>query len=150
PAASTSRVRIMVVPPEGWAFHRQRWGSGTRTMLPPGPSGSVPDSRPAPRLRGGGGRTNSIDWLGPNCASHALSLPEEPTTTLIQRYLDAVPGDQAAEPVIRELLERAVGRLRLLCATLRHKSSPRLTRPPVDLQTDELLGGVAAGLLTAL
>ena len=77
-------------------------------------------------------------------------MDEEPTTVIIQRYLDALPGDAAAEPVIRELLERAVGRLRLLCATLLHKSYPRLTRPPVNLETDELLGGVVAGFLAAL
>jgi RNA polymerase sigma factor (sigma-70 family) len=77
-------------------------------------------------------------------------MDEKPTTAVIQRYLDAVPGDSAAEPVIRELLERAVGRLRLLCTTLLYKSYPRLTRPPVNLETDELLDGVVAGLLTAL
>src|SRR5262245_23275480 len=77
-------------------------------------------------------------------------MHEEPTTTVIQRYLDAVPGDTAAEPIIRELLEGAAGRLRLLCATLLYKSYPRLARPPVNLETDELLGGVVAGLLTAL
>jgi RNA polymerase sigma-70 factor (ECF subfamily) len=77
-------------------------------------------------------------------------MGDEPTTAVIQRYLDALPGDRAAEPVIRELLERAVGRLRLLCATFLHKSYPRLTRPPVNLETDELLDGVVAGLLTAL
>ena len=79
-----------------------------------------------------------------------LAMNEEPTTVIIQRYLDALPEDSAAEPPIRELLERAVGRLRLLCATFLHKSYPRLTRPPVNLETDELLGGVVAGLLTAL
>jgi RNA polymerase sigma-70 factor (ECF subfamily) len=77
-------------------------------------------------------------------------MHEEPTTLIIQRYLDALPGDAAAEPIVRELLERAVGRLRLLCATFLYKSYPRLARPPVNLQTDELLGGVVAGLLTAL
>ncbi len=45
-------------------------------------------------------------------------MHDEPTTVVIQRYLDALPGDAAAEPIIRGLLERAVGRLRLLCATL--------------------------------
>src|SRR5262249_15114259 len=54
------------------------------------------------------------------------------------------------DPIIRELLERAAGRLRLLCANLLHGSYPRLTRPPVNLETDELLGGVPAGLLKAL
>jgi RNA polymerase sigma-70 factor (ECF subfamily) len=77
-------------------------------------------------------------------------MHEEPTTAVIQRYLDALPGDTAAEPVVRELLERAAGRLRQLCARFLYKSYPRLTRPPVNLETDELLGGVVAGLLTAL
>jgi RNA polymerase sigma-70 factor (ECF subfamily) len=77
-------------------------------------------------------------------------MHEEPTTVIIQRYLDALPGDKAAEPVVRELLERAVGRLRLLCGTFLYKSYPRLTRPPVNLESDELLGGVVARLLTAL
>jgi RNA polymerase sigma-70 factor (ECF subfamily) len=77
-------------------------------------------------------------------------MQEEPTTGVIQRYLDALPDDPAAEPVVRELLDRAAGRLRLLCATFLYKSYPRLARPPVNLQTDELLGGVVAGLLVAL
>jgi RNA polymerase sigma factor (sigma-70 family) len=80
----------------------------------------------------------------------ALAMNEEPTTVIIQRYLDAMPGDTAAEPIIRELLERAASRLRLLCGTLLHKSYPRLTRPPANVETDELLGGIVAGLLTAL
>jgi RNA polymerase sigma-70 factor (ECF subfamily) len=77
-------------------------------------------------------------------------MHEEQTTVAIQRYLEALPGDTSAEPIVRELLERSVGRLRLLCATFLHKSYPRLTRPPVNLETDELLSGVVAGLLTAL
>jgi RNA polymerase sigma-70 factor (ECF subfamily) len=76
---------------------------------------------------------------------------EEPTTAVIQRYLDALPGeDPAADQIIRDLLERAVGRLRLLSANLLYRSYPRLTLPPVNLETDELLGGVVAALLTAL
>ena len=71
------------------------------------------------------------------------------TTVIIQGYLDDLPGN-AAEPMVRELLERAAGRLRLLCARFLYKSYPRLTRPPVNLETDELLGGVMAGLLTAM
>ena len=77
-------------------------------------------------------------------------MAEEPTTAVIQRYLDALPGDGDAEPAVRALLERAVGRLRLLCASLLYRSYPRLARPPVNLETDELLGGVVAALLTAL
>jgi RNA polymerase sigma factor (sigma-70 family) len=77
-------------------------------------------------------------------------MNEEPTTAKIQRYLDALQGDAAAEPLIRELLERAVRRLRLLCTTILKRSYPRLTQPPLNLETDELLNGVVAGLLTAL
>jgi RNA polymerase sigma factor (sigma-70 family) len=77
-------------------------------------------------------------------------MDEPQTTFIIQRYLDALPGDDDPEPIIRELLERAVGRLRLLCTSFLYKSYPRLTRPPVNLDADELLGGVVAGLLTAL
>lgn len=77
-------------------------------------------------------------------------MDEAPTTVIIQRYLDALPGDDEAEPMVRELLEQAAGRLRLLCANFLHKNYPRFTRPPVNLETDELLGGVVAGLLTAL
>jgi len=77
-------------------------------------------------------------------------MQEEPTTFVIQRYLNALADDPAAETRIRELLERAAGRLRLLCANLLHRSYPRLTRPPLNLETDDLLGGLVAGLLTAL
>jgi RNA polymerase sigma-70 factor (ECF subfamily) len=66
-------------------------------------------------------------------------MHEEPTTVIIQRYRDALPGDTAADPIVRELLERAIGRLRVLCATFLDKSYPRLTRPPVNLEPDELL-----------
>lgn len=77
-------------------------------------------------------------------------MSDEPTTFVIQRCLDALQGDAPAEPLVRALLERAVGRLRLLCATFLHRKYPRLTQPPLNLETDELLDGVVAGLLTAL
>ena len=77
-------------------------------------------------------------------------MSEEPTTAAIQRCLDALQGDASPEPLIRALLERAVQRLRLLCGSLLRRSYPRLMQPPMNLETDELLGGVVAGLLTAL
>jgi hypothetical protein len=61
-------------------------------------------------------------------------MHEELTTVITPRYLDALPGDPAAELLVRELLKRAVGRLRLLRATLMYKSYPRLARPPVYLE----------------
>jgi len=77
-------------------------------------------------------------------------MNEEPTTAVIQRCLDALHEDTAAEPLVRDLLERAVGRLRMLCAAILRRSYPRLMQPPLNLDTDELLGGVVAGLLKAL
>jgi RNA polymerase sigma-70 factor (ECF subfamily) len=77
-------------------------------------------------------------------------MNEERTTAAIQRFLDVLQGDTAAEPVIRDLLARAVDRLRQLCGALLHRSYPRLTQPPLNLETDELVGGVVAGLITAL
>src|SRR5215813_9903524 len=75
---------------------------------------------------------------------------EENTTAIVQRYLDDLGGEAPAEPIIRSLLDRAVCRLHQLCATFLHRSYPRLTRPPLNLQTDELLGAVVERLLKAL
>jgi RNA polymerase sigma-70 factor (ECF subfamily) len=78
------------------------------------------------------------------------AMNEEHTTVVVQRYLDALAGDSPAEPLIRAMLDRAVRRLHLLCATLLHRSYPRLTQPPLNLQADELLGAVTERLLKAL
>jgi RNA polymerase sigma factor (sigma-70 family) len=77
-------------------------------------------------------------------------MDNERTTAVIQRCLDGLQGDASAEPIIRELLEQAVDRLRLWCATLLHRSYPRLAQPPLNLEADELVAGVVTGLLTAL
>jgi RNA polymerase sigma-70 factor (ECF subfamily) len=77
-------------------------------------------------------------------------MSEEHTTAVVQRYLDELGGDSPAEPIVRALLDRAVRRLHLLCATLLHRSYPRLTQPPLSLQADELLGAIAERLLKAL
>src|SRR5215468_2338465 len=77
-------------------------------------------------------------------------MPEGNTTVVVQRYLDALGGEAPAEPIIRSLLDQAVCRLHQLCATLLHRKFPRLARPPLNLQTDELLGAVVERLLKAL
>ena len=77
-------------------------------------------------------------------------MPDENTTVLVQRYLDALAGEANAEPIIRALLDRSVGRLHQLCASLLYRSYPRLTRPPLNLQADELLSAVVERLLKAL
>ena len=77
-------------------------------------------------------------------------MDEEHTTAVVQRYLEQLGGDTPAESAVRALLDRAVRRLHELCAALLHRSYPRLTRPPLNLQADELLGAVVERLLKAL
>ena len=77
-------------------------------------------------------------------------MDAEPTSAAVQRYLDELAADSLAEAVVRALLGRAVHRLQKLCATLLYRSYPRLTRPPANLQPDEMLGAVVERLLKAL
>lgn len=77
----------------------------------------------------------------------------ERTTIAIQRYLDDLNGprgESLAEPIVRDLLGRAAQRLHLLCAALLHRSYPRLTRPPVNLQATEMLSAVIERMLKAM
>lgn len=80
-------------------------------------------------------------------------MDEKHTTAVVQRYLDELAGIEGASPaapVVRDLLARAVRRLQILSASLLHRSYPRLARPPLNLQTDELLSAVVERLLKAL
>jgi RNA polymerase sigma factor (sigma-70 family) len=77
-------------------------------------------------------------------------VAEERTTAVIQRYLEELADDAPAEPVVRALLDRAVRRLHQLCSTLLQRGYPRLTRPPLNLQADEMLGALVERLLKAL
>src|SRR5262249_1221798 len=75
------------------------------------------------------------------------------TTAAVERYLDELPsqaGDSSAEPVVRALLGRSVRRLHRLCVSFLNGSSPRLSRPPLNLEADELLGAVVERLMKAL
>ena len=70
--------------------------------------------------------------MSDRCACRATRIMPDRTTAVVQRYLDALAGDTPAEPLIRALLDRAVGRLELLCADMLYRSYPRLTRPPLQ------------------
>src|SRR5262245_10591756 len=72
------------------------------------------------------------------------------TTVIVQRYLAELTCEGPVDPVVRLLLDRAFVRLQRFCATLLHHDYPRLTHPPLNLQTDELLSAVAERLLKAL
>jgi RNA polymerase sigma-70 factor (ECF subfamily) len=78
------------------------------------------------------------------------AMSDEHTTAVVQHYLDELAEDSPREPIVRALLERAVRRLHFLCGSLLHRSYPRLTRPPLNLQADELLSALAERLLKAM
>lgn len=80
-------------------------------------------------------------------------MDHERTTAVVQRYLDELAGlrgDAPAEPVIRALLGSSVDRLHWLCAAMLHRSYPRLMRPPLNLQADEMLSSVVERMLKAM
>jgi RNA polymerase sigma-70 factor (ECF subfamily) len=75
------------------------------------------------------------------------------TTAAVQAYLDDLAGahgQSQAEPIVRELLTRAVNRLHLLCARMLYQSYPRLTQGPLNLCTEEVLSAVVERLLKAM
>jgi RNA polymerase sigma-70 factor (ECF subfamily) len=97
-------------------------------------------------------QSNSLDDRR-TLANEFRAMDELRTTGAVQQYLDELAGIQgatAAEPVVSALLGRSVRRLHLLCATLLHRSYPRLTRPPANLQVEEMLSAVVERLLKAL
>src|SRR4051794_26767566 len=77
-------------------------------------------------------------------------MSEDHTTAAVQRYLDALAGDAPADPIIRALLDRAVRRLEMLCSNMLYRSYPRLARPPLSLETDEVVAAVVERLLKAM
>ena len=77
-------------------------------------------------------------------------MSAEYTTIAVQRYLDELGEQSSAEPVVRALLDRSVRRLEQLCTGLLYRRYPRLTRPPLNLASDELLSAVVERLLKAL
>ena len=82
-----------------------------------------------------------------------MDVDQSHTTAAIQEYLDELAGlrgESPAEPVVRALLERSAARLELLCGTLLFRSYPRLARPPLNLQSQEMLSAVVERLLKAL
>jgi RNA polymerase sigma-70 factor (ECF subfamily) len=82
-----------------------------------------------------------------------VQMLDERTTVAVQRYLDELataPADRPIEPIIGALLGRAVHRLHALCGNLLVRSYPRLMRPPLNLQADEMLSAVVERLLKAM
>jgi RNA polymerase sigma factor (sigma-70 family) len=74
----------------------------------------------------------------------------ENTTVAVQRCLDAWKEGEPAEPLIRAILDRSARRLHLLCSNFLRRKYRRLTRPPLNLQPEEMLGAVVERLLKAM
>jgi len=77
-------------------------------------------------------------------------MSDDCTSLVVQRYLDELAGDAPADPIVRALLDRAVRRLNSLCGAVLHRGYPRLTRPPLNVRSEEMLGAVVERLLKAL
>jgi RNA polymerase sigma factor (sigma-70 family) len=80
-------------------------------------------------------------------------MDEEHTTMIMERFLSQLAnldGSASVGPTIEALIDSSVSRLHLLCRTLLVRSYPRLARPPLNLQPEELLSAVVDRLLRAL
>ena len=80
-------------------------------------------------------------------------MDEEHTTKVMEHFLNQLArldGSAPVEPIIEALIDSSVSRLHLLCRTLLTRSYPRLARPPLNLQPEELLSAVVDRLLRAL
>ena len=80
-------------------------------------------------------------------------MAEARTTAVVEQYLNELAGlhgDTPAEPVVRALLAASVDRLHMLCSAMLHKKYPRLTKPPMNLQSEEMLSNVVERMMKAL
>jgi RNA polymerase sigma-70 factor (ECF subfamily) len=86
-------------------------------------------------------------------SGYDVVVQQERTTAVVERYLNqlaGLSGDDSAEPIIRGLLSSSARRLHLLSATLLHRSYPRLSKPPMNLEAEEMLSGVVERMMKAL
>ena len=72
------------------------------------------------------------------------------TTASIQNHLNQLRADVTESEAVRGLLERSAARLSMLCGNMLRRRYPRLTYPPLNLSTDELLSAVVERLIKAM
>jgi RNA polymerase sigma factor (sigma-70 family) len=77
-------------------------------------------------------------------------MGKENTTIEVQRFLQELDGEAPSEPIVRSLLERSAARLQGLCMTMLVRQYPRLMRPPMNLQAEEMLSAIVERLLKAM
>jgi RNA polymerase sigma factor (sigma-70 family) len=79
-----------------------------------------------------------------------MGTEEGNTTASIQHHLDKLGAESHDSESVRVLLERSATRLSMLCGNLLHRRYPRLTHPPLNLSSDELLSVVVERLIKAM
>ena len=72
-------------------------------------------------------------------------MGEDRTTAVVQRCLDALAGETPADPLIRALLDRAVGRLELLCANMLLPQLPAADPAAADWRRTRCSGPWSSG-----
>lgn len=77
-------------------------------------------------------------------------MNDDQTTGAVQLYLNALDSDQPSDAIVRDLIDRSVRRLRLLCTSMLYRKYRRLTLPPLNLEPDEMLDAVVERLLKAM
>ena len=78
---------------------------------------------------------------------------QDHTTVVVQQHLNRlaeISTDENAHPIVRELIAESANRLHLLCALMLSRSYPRLTKPPLNLEPEELLSLVVERMLKAM
>jgi RNA polymerase sigma-70 factor (ECF subfamily) len=86
-------------------------------------------------------------------SGYDIVVQGERTTAVVERYLNelaGLSGGDSAEPVIRALLSSSARRLHLLSAALLRRNYPRLSKPPMNLEAEEMLSGVVERMMKAL
>jgi RNA polymerase sigma factor (sigma-70 family) len=78
---------------------------------------------------------------------------QDHTTLLVQEHLNRlaeISTDENAHPIVRELIAQTANRLHILCASMLSRNYPRLMKPPLNLQPEELLSSVVERMLKAM
>jgi RNA polymerase sigma factor (sigma-70 family) len=83
----------------------------------------------------------------------SIPMEQGQTTVSVQRFLDDLACSERDLPsgeIVRNLLARTVDRLHMICSRLLYKEYPRLTRGPLNMQPEELLGAVVERMIKAM
>jgi RNA polymerase sigma factor (sigma-70 family) len=99
-------------------------------------------------------QTNPPISMGSECfGGKGFTAGQDHTTIVVQHHLNRlaeISTDENAHPIVRELIAESADRLHLLCSSMLFRKYPRLTKPPLNLQPEELLSSVVERMLKAM